>query len=350
MRQLLYIVALLLSSAFSLAGETRYLGHVTNSTAGFKTRLLLSNFATTPKKIDLFAYKNLGELITTRTLTVDGKGYLNLDVAELFESSLVSYITLSGSRMITATLRMSADSANGGADALIQETSDLGRFFRIYPSRISRDTSSWEGLAITDFNFGQEYLANIRIALIAAENGETLAEQEVQITGGEKKLVNLTKLFPQSSGLPDQGFYYEINSGPEVVVTAMSGNTSRLEANSVLSLYPREVEKPTVKTEPLAEGGQLNAVSFDSRFLTLAITLTNPCQQVTFQWDGKTDGETARFQLGYHTRAEVCTDELVEVEKDLDLLDIFNAWDQVLRTLLIQDMNGNELARVSLRD
>lgn len=351
MRLLFFMIILCLQSGFTLAGETRYLGHVTSPTAGFKTQLLLSNFAPTPKTLDVFAYQNFGVLIASKTITLPGKNFVSLDVFELFESNAISYLTLSGSRMITATLKISPANDSGAGDALIPETSDMGRFFRIYPTRHLSDDAAWEALAITDYHLGQEYLDEVRISLFTPDSSEPVAVQTFQITGGEKKLVNLTTLFPQTASLPypELGFYYEVSSGPEVVVTALRGHQGRLEASTVPSFYPRDVEKPSIKVEPSAEGGQLNEVNFDSRFLTLNLTLANACQQVSFQWDGTTEGDTARFQLGYHPSAEVCTDALVEVEKELDLLDIFNAWEQALRTLLILDVEGHELARISLR-
>ena len=222
------------------SGELRYIGHVPKLGGGFEATAIFSNHAGINKEIVLSGFTAEGdEILPWVYLTIPASATVLVPVSDLFETG-VSHFYISGSRQVSVSLRVSADSQGRGSDSLLHESTVRDKRFRILPSIEASRENYWEGIAVTGLVLPGSILevnTEIRIALMGVDQG-VLETHVFQMPTPGKSLLVFKTVFPQIVGMKRETYFYDISSASDVGVTVLKGNTGELDVSTAYPISP----------------------------------------------------------------------------------------------------------------
>jgi len=199
----------------SSSGLTRVMGHVTSTTGGFETKIIITNPGEAEQSYDMDGYDEAGQLIEKAQGTIAPNQTETADVGEWFGGP-VSHFTISAGTDLLVSLQYRRD-REGAGFAQVQAAGHPNRDWRIYPGTPS---VTWDGVAVV--NRGDQP-TDVFASQIDA-NG-SLLRGAVKVADALPPNGKALYLFASDFDF-EPGGVFEFNADQPVVPVALRGNLS----------------------------------------------------------------------------------------------------------------------------
>ena len=126
--------------------QTRMIPHVTSSTGGFSTQILLTNQGAAELSWNLVGYSVSGELVKRVSGTLNAEQTSRVEATELFEAE-ISHFTIEADENLQVTVAYQAQKDGITGPAHVGETSQQAYRWRLFPGN---RVVTWDGIAVVN--------------------------------------------------------------------------------------------------------------------------------------------------------------------------------------------------------
>lgn len=190
----------------------RLVPHITKTSGGFNTGLLVANTGPEPASYTISVYHASGAAAGDISGQLEGNQTSTYQ-AETFNLPEGGYLSIFSEEGVTATATYQSVGENSGP-AHVGEAATASSAWRIYPGN---EAITWDGVALVNTGSSPAQI----VAILKNEANDTLETITLDsANAGQKILTLLTGLFSQT------GNYYEIRSNQPLALTALRGTWS----------------------------------------------------------------------------------------------------------------------------
>lgn len=205
------VLIVLLCTTSTLLAQTRIISHVTTTSGGFTTQIIVANTSGENLPFSLKPFGADGSAGRVYTGNVDAGETQWLDPADIFDTN-PGYFKIESEPGVQVSVGY--QHVTTASPAHVTESSEVANVWRLYPGDWS---TVWDGLAVV--NLGDEIG---RVVITQIDETGTPRQEDVIVDDfppGAKTLYNIRDHFTERSDV-----YYRIEGSQPIVMTALRGS------------------------------------------------------------------------------------------------------------------------------
>lgn len=209
------IALALISLTLGVSAQTRMISHVTSTTGGFTTKVIVENASVLPQTVTLTPYDRDGNLLPARDVEVAGLKTSFATTTDLFEGE-VAYFLISDNDEVTVSVDYNFENSDSSPANVLASSEQASRW-RLFPGNWDQ---VFDGVAVVNTS---DVATDVWVHQKSADGQVILSRKVATGLAPNAKALSVLGSPDGSPFVPTADSYFELTADQNVAMTALRG-------------------------------------------------------------------------------------------------------------------------------